>query len=170
MPYFPFNEILPTVASDVFVAPTAQIIGDVEIGEQSSIWFSTVLRGDVNIIRVGSQTNIQDLTMVHVESGGHATYIGDQVTIGHKAIVHGCKIGNRCLIGMGAILMDGVEIGDDCLVAAGALVTQGKKIPAGSVVMGSPGKVVREVSDQERQWFKGSALHYHELSLKYQRS
>jgi carbonic anhydrase/acetyltransferase-like protein (isoleucine patch superfamily) len=162
-----YNNIHPQIAKDVFVAEGAQIIGDVEIASGSSVWFNTVIRGDVNYIRIGERVNVQDLSVIHVESGGHPTLIGDDVTIGHRAIVHACTIGNRCLIGMGAVIMDGAEIADDCIIAAGSLVTEGKKIPAGSVVKGLPGKVVRPVSSEERDWIRQSAVNYCELAQKY---
>jgi len=157
----------PTIEKDVFVADGAKIIGDVIIGDGSSIWFNTVVRGDVNYIRVGKKTNIQDLSMVHVDSRKYPTLVGDEVTIGHRAIVHACTVGNRCLIGMGAIVMDRAEIGDDCIIAAGSVVTEGKKIPSGSVVKGLPGKIVREISDDERKWILKSAENYFQLAQSY---
>ena len=115
----------PQIAPDAFIEDTAQVIGDVIIGEMSSLWFHVVVRGDVNFIRIGDRTNVQDGTVIHVSHKTHPTWIGDDVTIGHNVTLHGCRIGNRCLIGMGAIVMDGVEIGDDSMVAAGALVVPG---------------------------------------------
>lgn len=163
-----FQNILPVVADDVFVAEGACLIGDVQVGAGSSIWFNTVLRGDVNFIRVGKMTNIQDLSVVHVESGKYPTVIGDEVTIGHKAVIHGCKIGDGSLIGMGVILMDGVEIGAGCIVAAGSLVTEGMVVPPGFVVKGFPAKVCREVRAEEKEWLKRSARNYYELAQKYE--
>lgn len=163
----PFQNILPVVADDVFVAEGARIIGDVHIGAGSSIWFNTVLRGDVNFIRVGKMTNIQDLSVVHVESGKYPVVIGDDVTIGHKALIHGCTVGNGCLIGMGAILMDNVDIGEGSIVAAGSLVTEGMKVPPNSVVKGFPAKVFREVLAEEKEWLKRSAKNYYELAQSY---
>jgi len=162
-----YKDKKPELGSDVFVAEGAKLIGDVIIGDGSSIWFNTVVRGDVNYIRVGTRTNIQDLSMVHVDSRKYPTLVGDEVTIGHRAIVHACTIGNRCLIGMGSILMDGAEIGDDCIIAAGSVVTEGKKIPSGSVVKGLPGKIVREISDDERKWILKSAENYFQLAQTY---
>jgi carbonic anhydrase/acetyltransferase-like protein (isoleucine patch superfamily) len=163
----PFQNILPVVADDVFVAQGACVMGDVHIGAGSSIWFNTVLRGDVNFIRVGKMTNIQDLSVVHVESGKYPTIIGDDVTIGHKALIHGCTIGDGCLIGMGAILMDGVDIGAGSIVAAGSLVTEGMRVPPHSVVKGFPARVCREVRAEEKEWLKRSAKNYYELAKKY---
>lgn len=164
-----FQNKLPVVADDVFVAEGACVIGDVHIGVGSSVWFNTVLRGDVNFIRVGTMTNIQDLSIVHVESGKYPTVIGDHVTIGHKALIHGCTVGDGCLIGMGAILMDGVDIGAGSIVAAGSLVTEGMKVPPNSVVKGFPAKVSREVRAEEKEWLKRSAKNYYELAQKYLR-
>lgn len=162
-----FNKISPKIDPSVFVADGAIVIGDVEIGAGSSIWFNTVVRGDINYIRIGKNTNIQDLSVVHVAAGTCPTFIGDDVTVGHRAIVHACTIGHRCLIGMGAIVMDGAVIGDDCLIAAGSVVTERTQIPARSLVKGIPGKVVREVKSDELRWFKESAKNYYELAQRY---
>jgi carbonic anhydrase/acetyltransferase-like protein (isoleucine patch superfamily) len=142
--------VLPRIHPSVFVAEGAQIMGDVEIGEDSSVWYNTVIRGDVNSIRIGARTNIQDLTMVHVEKGTHPTRLGDDVTVGHHVVVHGCTIGNRVLVGIGAIVLNGVVIEDEVFIAAGTLLTPGTHIPSGSMVMGSPGKVKRPLTDAER--------------------
>ncbi|MFL5352360.1 gamma carbonic anhydrase family protein [Archangium sp.] len=155
-----FRDQLPRVHPSCFVEDSAQVIGDVELGEDSSVWFNSVLRGDVNPIRIGQRTNIQDLTMVHVTSNRYATHIGDDVTVGHHVVLHGCRVGNRVLVGMGAIVMDDVEIGDDCIIGAGTLLTPGTKVPAGSLVVGSPGKVKRVISDEERAFLLESAKHY----------
>lgn len=157
----------PKLASNVFLAPGTQIIGDVEIGNESSVWFNSVIRGDVNFVRIGDRTNIQDLSMVHVATDSYPTLIGHDVTIGHRALIHACSIGDRCLIGMGAILMDGVEVGQDCLVAAGSLVTERTKIPDGSVVMGSPARVIRQIRDKEREWIIWSSGNYKRLASEY---
>ena len=132
-----------------YVDVSAQVIGDVEIGEASSVWMNVVLRGDVHRIRIGRRSNVQDLTVVHVMRDTHPTTIGDDVTIGHGAIVHGCTLQNRVLIGMGAILLNGVEVGEDCIVAAGSLLPEGTKIPPRSLVMGSPGNVRRALTDED---------------------
>ena len=143
---------MPRVHPTAFIDDSAQVIGDVEIGEESSVWMCAVIRGDVHQIRVGKRTSIQDGTIVHAMTGTHPTSIGDNVTIGHAAVVHGCTIENLCLIGMGAILLNGAHIGTGSIVAAGTLVVEGMKVPPKSLVMGSPGKVKRllthaEVSD-----------------------
>ena len=155
-----FRDKSPRVHPSCFVEDSAQVIGDVELGEDSSVWFNSVLRGDVNAIRIGQRTNIQDLTMVHVTSNRFTTSIGDDVTVGHHVVLHGCTVGNRVLVGMGAILMDDVEIGDDCIIGAGTLLTQGTKIPPGSLVVGSPGKVKRPLTGEERTFLIESAKHY----------
>jgi len=142
--------VMPRLHPSVFVAEGARIMGDVEIGEDSSVWYNTVIRGDVNSIRIGARTNIQDLTMVHVEKGTHPTRLGDDVTVGHHVVVHGCTIGNRVLVGIGAIVLNGVIVEDDVFIAAGTLLTPGTHVPSGSMVMGSPGKVKRPLTDAER--------------------
>lgn len=140
---------MPRVHPSAFIDDSAQVIGDVEIGEESGVWMCAVLRGDVHAIRVGRRTNIQDGTIVHVMTGTHPTTIGDHVTIGHGAIVHGCTIENQCLIGMGAILLNGAHVGTCSIVAAGTLVTENMKVPPKSLVMGSPGKVKRLLTHAE---------------------
>ena len=143
MTVYALKGVAPTLGRGVFVAPNASVIGDVVLGDESSVWFGTVLRGDVFPIRIGARTNVQDNAVVHVTGGQAATSVGDDVTIGHMAIVHGCTVGNRCLIGMGSVLLDGAVIEDDCLVAAGSLVAPRMRIPARSLVMGRPAKVIR---------------------------
>jgi carbonic anhydrase/acetyltransferase-like protein (isoleucine patch superfamily) len=144
-----YRERLPVVHLTAYVDESAQVIGDVEIGEDSSVWMNVVIRGDVNYIRIGRRSNVQDGTVVHVMHDTHPTAVGDEVTIGHGAIVHGCSIASRVLIGMGAIVLNGASIGEDCIIAAGTLVTEGAVIPPRSLVMGSPGKVRRALSDAE---------------------
>ena len=144
-----FRGLSPRIHPTAFIDDSAQVIGDVEIGEESGVWMSAVLRGDVNAIRVGRRTNIQDGTVVHVMSGTHPTTIGDNVTIGHGAIVHGCAIEHQCLIGMGAILLNGVHVGTGSIVAAGTLLVENMKVPPKSLVMGSPGKVKRLLTHAE---------------------
>lgn len=156
----PFKGVLPKLGEGCFVEDSAQVIGDVVLGDEASVWFNSVIRGDVNPIRIGARTNIQDLSMVHVLHEKYGTLIGDDVTVGHHVVLHGCTVGNRVLIGMGAVLMDGVEVGDDCIIAAGALLTPGTRIPAGSVAVGSPAKVRRPINDEERQWLLQSARNY----------
>jgi len=149
MPIYGLNQVCPIVSSGVFIAPNASVIGDVVIGESSSIWFGVVVRGDVFPIRIGARTNIQDNSVVHVTGGKTSTTIGDDVTVGHGAIVHGCKVGNRCLVGMGSIVLDGAVIEDESFIAAGALVPPGMHVPSRSMVMGRPGKVVRALRPEE---------------------
>ena len=144
-----YKGISPQIASTAFIETSAQIIGDVHIGEHSSVWFNCVLRGDVYHIRVGESTNIQDGTVVHVTSGRFATIIGNRVTVGHSVVLHGCTIKDRSLIGVGAIILDDVTIGEESFIAAGSLVTPGMVIPPRSMVMGSPARVKREVTDEE---------------------
>ncbi|MBI4208685.1 MAG: gamma carbonic anhydrase family protein [Deltaproteobacteria bacterium] len=164
----------PRVDPKSFVAPSAEVIGDVVIGAESSVWFQTVIRGDVHSIKIGSRTNIQDHCVVHVtrsipeqKQTGQGTLVGDEVTVGHRVVLHGCKIGNRCLIGIGAILMDGVEIGDECIIAAGSLLTPGTKIPSGKLVLGSPAKIKRDITADEKTWIQNSAANYAEYARWY---
>lgn len=159
--------IAPKIASDVFIAPTAAVIGDVHIGAGSSVWFAATVRGDVNEIRIGARTNVQDGTTIHVTTGGHGTYIGDEVTIGHNAIIHACTIENLCLVGMGACLMDGVVVESKAMVAAGALVTPNKRIPSGQLWAGSPAKFMRALKENELAELEESARHYAELAAEY---
>ncbi len=162
-----FEGEFPTVEKGVYVAPGARVIGHVEIGAHSSVWYNGVVRGDVCPITIGDRTNIQDLSVVHVTSGAHATHIGDEVTVGHKATIHGCRIGDRCLIGIGAIVLDGAVIEEECLIAAGALIPPGMRVPRGSLVMGSPGIVKRELSEEERQSIYASSAHYVEMARRH---
>ncbi|MEX2525210.1 MAG: gamma carbonic anhydrase family protein [Gammaproteobacteria bacterium] len=161
-----FQKKHPTVPASAFVDETALVIGDVTIGEDSSIWPMTVLRGDVHSITVGSRTNIQDGSVVHVTSdsehnpGGFATVIGDDITVGHRAIVHACTVGNFCLIGMGAVIMDGAVIGDHSIIGAGSLVPSGKQLEGGYLYLGSPVKRVRALNDEEKALLAYSAEHY----------
>jgi carbonic anhydrase/acetyltransferase-like protein (isoleucine patch superfamily) len=145
----PYRGRLPVIDPTAYIDPSAQVIGDVEIGEESSIWMNVVIRGDVNHIRIGRRSNVQDGTIVHVMHDTHPTAIGDEVTIGHGAMVHGCTIEDRVLIGMGAILLNGARVGADSIVAAGSLVPEGGVIPPRSLAMGSPAKVRRTLSDAE---------------------
>ena len=140
----------PKIPASVFIADTAAVMGDVTLGEEVSIWFHAVVRGDVHWIKIGDQTNVQDGSVLHVTNGRFPLTIGARVTIGHKVLLHGCTVGNDCLIGMGAIILDGVEVGDGCVVAAGALLPPGKKYPAGHLILGSPAKAVRQISAQEK--------------------
>lgn len=144
----PHRGRFPRVHPTAFIDDSAQVIGDVEIGEESSVWMTVVIRGDVHRIRIGRRSNVQDGTIVHVMKDTHPTTIGDHVTIGHGAIVHGCDIEDQCLVGMGAILLNGCRIGTGSIVAAGALVPEGMVVPPRSLVMGSPAKVKRALADE----------------------
>jgi len=163
----PYRGVLPRVHPSAFIDQSAQVIGDVEIGEESSIWMCAVLRGDVHAIRVGRRTNIQDGTIVHVMTGTHPTTIGDHVTIGHGAIVHGCTIESQCLVGMGAILLDGAHIGSGSVVAAGTLIVENVRVPPKSLVMGRPGKVKRLLTRAEIEDIQAYADRYVVYRLDY---
>lgn len=163
----PYKNILPKIHDSVFVAENAVIIGDVEIGEGSGIWYGCTLRGDVNIIRIGRRSNIQDHTIIHVSSTGQGTYIGDDVTVGHAAVLHACTIGNLAFIGMQACVMDDVMIEDGAMVAAGALVTPGKQIPSGQLWGGSPARYMRDLTEEERDFLPFSAERYARLAQGY---
>ncbi len=156
----PFKEKTPKVDSSALIMESAQVIGDVEIGEESSVWFNAVVRGDVNYIRIGNHTNIQDGCVLHVARKTHPLIVGDEVTVGHNVTLHACTIGPRCLIGMGAIVMDGAEIGENSIVGAGALVTSGTKVPPNSMVLGSPATVKRTLTEAEIRGIRESAAHY----------
>lgn len=158
---------LPVVHSTAYVDESAQVIGDVEIGEASSVWMNVVIRGDVHRIRIGRRSNVQDGTIVHVMRGTHETIVGDDVTIGHGAIVHGCTLRNRILVGMGAILLNGVEVGEDCIVAAGTLLPEDTRVPPRSLVMGSPGKVRRPLTDEDVASIRDYAERYVGYRLDY---
>ena len=164
---YPHHGHWPKIHETAFIAPSADVIGEVKIGAQSSVWFQVVVRGDVNWVKIGSRTNIQDHSMLHVTREKSALTIGDNVTIGHHVMLHGCTVGNLCLIGMGAILLDDCEIGEQCIVGAGALVTQGKKFPPRSLIVGAPAKVVRELTSEELAFLPKSAENYVRDSAEY---
>jgi carbonic anhydrase/acetyltransferase-like protein (isoleucine patch superfamily) len=166
----PFRDIHPRIDETVFVSDDAIIIGDVEIGEEASVWFGSIVRGDVNYIRIGARTNIQDACVIHVSSKDHPTILEDEVTVGHRVTLHGCYVETGCLIGIGSILLDGSRIGRNSLVAAGSLVTPGMVIPAGSLVMGAPARVKRSLTAQELDGLAQSWKNYVELSREYLRS
>ena len=149
-----------------FIAAGAIVLGDVTIGAESSVWFNAVIRGDTDAIRIGRQTNVQDLAMIHCDEGTPCA-IGDRVTLGHAAIVHGATIENDCLIGIRAVVMNGARIGEGSLIAVGALVTEGVDIPPGSLVMGTPGKVVRQISERDRERIRHAADHYVQAAKLY---
>lgn len=161
-----FQGQMPNVHTSSFIASSADIIGNVFIGEYSSIWFGAVLRGDIDSLHIGNYTNIQDNSTVHNDEG-FPVVIGDHATIGHNSIIHGCKISNNTLIGMGSTILNGAEIGEYTIIGAGSLVTKGKKIPSGVLCMGVPAKVIRKLTLEEKESIKKSAEHYAELSMKY---
>ncbi len=163
-----YRDIKPKLHPSTFVDQSAMVIGDVEIGEDSSIWFMSIVRGDVNYIRIGENTNIQDQCMIHVTKDKFPTHIGSNITIGHRVTMHGCTIRDNCLIGMGAIILDDAEIGENSIIGAGSIVTPGTKIPPGSVAMGSPAKVVREVRPSDADIFEPPLKQYTRLALDYQ--
>lgn len=161
-----YKSLQPQIDKSVFLAPTATVIGDVTIGEGSSVWFNSILRGDIESIHVGKYTNIQDNSTVHV-MGDQPTVIGDYVTIGHNSVIHCKKIGNNCLIGMGAVLLGYCEIGDNTIIGAGTVVTQHKKIPPNSLVLGSPGRIIRPLLDDEIEALHQSAIRYNLVAQEY---
>jgi|SRR6476660_8258538 carbonic anhydrase/acetyltransferase-like protein (isoleucine patch superfamily) len=162
-----FQGIKPTIDGSAFIEETAVVIGDVVIGEQSSVWFNTVIRGDVHYIRIGNRTNVQDLCVIHVAHDTYPTIVGDDVTVGHHVVLHGCTIQDRVLVGMGAIIMDGALIGEDSVVGAGALITEHTIIPPKSVVLGAPAKVKRAVTEKELAWIRESAQNYVSYARQY---
>jgi gamma-carbonic anhydrase len=159
----------PQVGAGTFLADNAVLVGDVHVGARSSIWFGAVARGDVYYIRIGDETSIQDNSVIHVTNGQHATRVGSRVTVGHSVTLHGCTIGDRCIIGMGSTILDDAVIGDRCIVGAGALVTPGTKIPAGTLAVGAPARPKRELNAEELLWIESSADHYVELAGRYLR-
>jgi carbonic anhydrase/acetyltransferase-like protein (isoleucine patch superfamily) len=163
-----FRSISPTVDRSAFIDQSAQVIGDVHVGAESSVWMNVVIRGDVHYIRIGARTNIQDGTIVHVMRDTHPTVIGDDVTIGHGAVVHGSTIEDRCLIGMGAILLNGCRVGTGSIIAAGSLLPEGMVVPPGSMVMGMPAKVRRLLTADEDASIKWYADNYVRYRLDFQ--
>ncbi|HDS09058.1 MAG TPA: gamma carbonic anhydrase family protein [Firmicutes bacterium] len=168
MPFF-FKGKQPEIHKTAFIFDGAIIVGDVEIGEKSSIWFNSVVRGDVNYIKIGKFTNVQELSALHVDTGKYPLVIGDYVTIGHNAVLHGCTIKDNALIGMGAIVLNGAEVGELCVIGAGALVTENSKIPPGTLAVGIPAKVKRELTTEEKEQIKKSAAHYVEIAEGYEK-
>ncbi|HHW44874.1 gamma carbonic anhydrase family protein [Desulfofundulus thermobenzoicus] len=166
MNILPFNHERPRLAEDVFVAPGAQIIGRVEIGPGSSVWFNTVIRGDADRVIIGAYTNIQDCCVLH-EDPGFPLVVGDRVTVGHRAVLHGCTVGEGALIGMGAVILNGARIGAGAVVGAGALVVEGLEIPAGYLALGCPARVIRQLSREEIEKFQTMADIYRRRAQKY---
>lgn len=163
----PYKGILPGLGENVYIEESARVIGDVEIGRDSSIWFNAVVRGDVHYIRIGERTNVQDNCTLHVTKDIYPLIIGSDVTVGHNVILHGCTVKDRCLIGMGAIILDNAEVGEDCVIGAGTLVKEGTVIPPGSLVVGVPGRIARDVRPEEKARILRSAQNYIEYAKNY---
>jgi len=166
MPLYRLGELAPQLAEGAWAAPSADLIGDVRLGARASVWFGAVLRGDNTPLILGDETNFQDGSIGHSDADFPLT-IGARVTIGHQAILHGCTVRDDCLIGMGARILNGAVIEPECIIGAGALITEGKTFPSGSLIVGSPARVVRQVSDAERQLLRASAAHYAEKAALY---
>ncbi|MEZ4749981.1 MAG: gamma carbonic anhydrase family protein [Bdellovibrionota bacterium] len=164
---FPHRYKNPVIDPTAYVAPGVAVEGDVTIGAHASLWFNAVLRGDVGRIVIGEGSNIQDLCMVHVSYQKSSTLVGCNSTIGHSAILHGCQIGDNVLVGMGSLILDNAEIGDWVMLGAGSLVTEGKKIPSGTLAFGRPAKVIRELTEKEREYIAWSSDHYRHLARTY---
>jgi len=158
----------PSLPEEYYVADNATVIGDVTLCNQSSVWFGAVLRGDIEPITVGERSNIQDNSVAHT-SRNYPVVLGNDVTVGHKVTLHGCRVGNNCLIGMGAILLDGCEIGDNCIIGAGTVVAQNRKIPAGSLAVGTPAKVIRTLSEEDALTIRKFADRYVLLQARYRK-
>ena len=168
MSIYQLGEMRPDIHETAWIADDANVIGNVELKEGSSVWFCTTIRGDNEIVVVGKGTNIQENTVMHTDIGFPLT-IGENCTIGHKVMLHGCEIGTNSLIGMGTVILNGAKIGDNCLIGAGALITENKVIPDGSLVMGLPGKIVRQLDDAEIARLTQSALHYQENAARFRK-
>lgn len=162
-----FQGVVPKIPASCFVEDTAVVIGDVVMGENCSVWFNAVIRGDVNYIRIGNRTNVQDLCILHVTHDTHPLLIGNDVTIGHHVVLHGCTIHDRVLVGMGSIIMDGAVVGEDSVVGAGALIVEGTVVPPKSLILGAPAKVKRSVTEKELAWVKESADNYVKYARQY---
>ncbi len=169
MAIYELDALVPQIAESAWVANNAQVIGNVVLGEDSSVWFGTTVRGDTETITIGRGSNIQDGSVLHADVGMPLT-IGDFVTVGHQVMLHGCTVGDESLIGIGAIVLNGAKIGKNCLVGAGSLVTEGKEFPDGSMIMGSPAKVVRSLSREQMQGLRQSAKHYIENAQLFRNS
>lgn len=169
MAIYELEGVSPQIAESAWVADSAEVMGDVVLGEEVSIWFGVVARGDTDTIRIGARTNIQDLSVLHADIGVPLT-IGSGVTVGHKAMLHGCTIGDDSLIGIGAVVLNGAKIGKGCLVGAGSLVTEGKEFPDGAMIMGSPARVVRQLTPEQLQRLRLSAQHYVDNARRFKTS
>src|SRR5690242_3431146 len=166
-PVFTLDGVTPKIAPDAFIAPTAAVIGDVEIGSETGIWFHCLVRGDMNSIRIGARTNIQDGTIIHVDSGEFFTTIGDDVTVGHNAVIHACTLKNRAFVGIGATVLDGAVIEEGGMLGAGGLLTPGKVIGRNELWVGAPAKLVRVMTDDERRRFDRNAEVYRQLAARF---
>ena len=167
MSIYQLDDLRPDVADSAYVAPNAQVMGDVQLQAHTSVWFGAVLRGDTERLTLGAGSNVQDNSVLHADKGYPCT-VGQNVTIGHSAVVHGCTIGDGSLIGIGAVVLNGAVIGKHCLVGAGALVTEGKTFPDGSLIVGSPAKAVRALTPEQIEGLQRSALHYQANARRYQ--
>lgn len=166
MPLYSLDELVPILAQGAWAAPSADLIGDVQLSERSSVWFGAVIRADNTPIIIGEESNIQDGSVCHSDAG-FPLRIGARVTVGHQAILHGCTIEDECLIGMGARILNGAHLERECIVGAGTLVTEGKRFSSGSLVVGSPGRVVRQLTNDERAMLRASAAHYAKKAVRY---
>ena len=162
-----YKDTSPRIDASAFIEDSAQVIGDVEIGRDCSVWFNAVIRGDVNFIRIGERTNIQDGSVLHVTKDTHPLILGNDITVGHAVTLHGCTIRDRCLIGMGAIVLDGAEVGEDSIIGAGALVKERMRVEPGTLVVGVPARVARKLNDEEKARIKKSAINYINYSADY---
>src|SRR5690242_12463158 len=166
-PIFTLDGVTPKVAPDAFIAPTAAVIGDVEVGSETGIWFHCLVRGDLNTIRIGARTNIQDGAIIHVDTGASSTTIGDDVTVGHNAVIHACTLKNRAFVGISATVLDGVVIEEGGMLGAGGLLTPGKVIGRNELWVGAPAKLVRVMTDDERRRFDRNAEVYRQLAARF---
>ena len=166
MAVYELDSVAPRIAESAWIADSGQVMGNVDIAEDASVWFGAVIRGDTEVIRIGQRSNIQDGSVLHADVGKPLT-IGNDVTVGHKVMLHGCTIGDGSLIGIGAVVLNGAKIGKGCIVGAGALVTEGKEFPDGSMILGSPAKVVRPLTAEQQQGLVMSAVHYVENARRF---
>lgn len=166
MAIFELDGLRPQISGSAWVADSAEVIGDVELADDASVWFGAVIRGDSDSIRIGQRTNIQDSSVLHADTGMPLT-LGDDVTVGHQVMLHGCTIGDGSLIGIGSVVLNGARIGKSCLVGAGSLVTEGKEFPDGSMIMGRPAKLVRQLTAEQLEALRRSALHYVENARRF---
>ena len=168
MAIYAIDGVAPHIAATAWVADSAQVMGQVELGEGASVWFGAVVRGDTDRITIGAGSNIQDASVLHADAG-QPLLVGERVTVGHQVVLHGCTIGDESLIGIGAVVLNGAKIGKNCLVGAGALVTEGKEFPDGSMILGSPAKVVRQLTPEQIESLRYSAQHYIDNANRYRK-